>query len=98
MQSTVAGPIPLAMKVLLLLLLLETVTQMETMRLEKNRTMNQRKGVVVEERFQGRHLDPGPDLWKRLQDERKSLFVRPKLCATLSMVFLCFSVLKNSLL
>lgn len=96
MQNTVAGPIPLAMKVLLLLL--ETVTQMETMRLEKNRTMNQRKGVVVEERFQGRHLDPGPDLWKRLQDERKSLFVRPKLCATLSMVFLCFSVLKNSLL
>lgn len=53
--------------------------------------MNQRKGVVVEERFQGRHLDPGPDLWKRRQDERKSLFVRPKLCATLSVVFLCFS-------
>lgn len=31
--------------------------------------MNQRKGVVVEERFQGLHQDPGPDLWKRLQDE-----------------------------
>ena len=38
MQNTVAGPIPLAMKVLLLRL--ETVTQMETMRLESEAFIN----------------------------------------------------------
>lgn len=97
MQNTVAGPIPLAMKVLLLLL--ETVTQMETMRLEKNRTMNQRKGVVVEERFQGRHLDPGPDLWKRLQDEtcvKEKLSLSDQNFVQLSLWCFFVSLIENS--
>lgn len=65
MENTVAGPIPLAMKVLLM----QTGTETETMRLEKNLAMKERKGVVVEELFQGRHRDPGPDLWRCLLDE-----------------------------
>jgi ferredoxin-NADP reductase len=67
MKITVVGPTPLAMKVLLLLL--QIGTEMETMRLEKNRAMKQRIDVVVEEQFQGRHQDPGPGLWRYLQDE-----------------------------
>ncbi|KAL0714487.1 hypothetical protein Bca4012_021466 [Brassica carinata] len=65
MENTVAGPIPLVMKVVLL----QTRTEMETMRLERNLGMNQRKGIVGEEQFQGRHLDPGLDLRRHLQDE-----------------------------
>lgn len=67
--------------------------------------MKQKKGVVVVvERFQGRHLDPGPGLWKYLQDEKNKplRLSQTKLCATFPLC-LCFSssglcVLKNSLL
>lgn len=49
--------------------------------------MNQRKGDVVEEQFQGRHQDPGPGLWRYHQDEacvkKPFSLSRPKLCATL---------------
>jgi hypothetical protein len=102
-QNIVAGPIPLAMKVMLL----QTGTEMETMRLERNLAMNQRKGVVLEEQFQGRHLDLGLSLWRCLQDEKKLMFKKPHLSdknfVQLSMGFrffvslvAVFGVLKNS--
>lgn len=56
--------------------------------------MNQREGVVVEDQFLGPLLDPGPDLWRHLQDETYvskaiSISQTKELCATL--YGLCFS-------
>lgn len=69
--------------------------------------MNQRKGVVVEEQFQGRHLDLGPGLWRCLQDEKtyvkKTSYLSDKNFVQLSMglcfcvsLAVVFGVLKNS--
>lgn len=63
-----------------------------------NRAMNQRKGVVLEERFQGRHRDPGPDLWRYLQDEtcakKKRLPHTKTLCNSLyGFLSLCYSTI-----
>jgi len=97
-QNTVAGPIPLAMKVMLL----QTGTEMETMRLEKNLATNQRKGVMVEEQFQGPHQDQGPG-HEKTYAKKHPISRTKKLCATLSMeccffvsLVVVFGVLENS--